>query len=106
MNLDIERTLFLFFFFLVPVVIVLCAAKGRPKSWRRMTYLIVFAIALIIDTPLLITLYLTPKVSPAFGWVDLISDLAVVGFGAAWGCLLGFFVFGKLGTTQESNTQT
>ena len=90
MSLDIESTLFLFFFFLVQVVFVLCAAKVRPKSWRRMTYLIVFAIALIIDTPLLLTLYLTTKVSPAFGWVDLISDLAVVGFGAVWGCLFGF----------------
>jgi hypothetical protein len=105
MSLDIESTLLLFFFFLVPVVIAICAAKGRPKSWRRGTYLIVFAIALFIDILLLLMLYLTPKASPAFGWVDLISDMAVVGFGAAWGCLLGFFVFGKLGTAEQSDAQ-
>jgi hypothetical protein len=89
-----------------PVVIALCAAKGWPKRWRRTTYLIVFAIALIVDIPLLLVLYLTPKVSPAFGWVDLISDTAVIAFGAAWGCLLGFFVFGKLNPNRESSAKT
>ena len=106
MNLDIESALLLFFFLLVPVVIALCAAKGWPKSWRRTTYLIVFAIGLVVDTPVLFVLYLTPKVSPAFGWFDLISDIAFVAFGAAWGCLLGFFVFGKLAKTEQSNTQS
>ncbi|HET7109081.1 MAG TPA: hypothetical protein VFI38_19865 [Candidatus Acidoferrum sp.] len=104
MNLDIESALLLFFFLLVPVVIALCAAKGWLKSWRRTTYLIVFAIGIVIDTPVLFVLYLTPKANPTFGWFDMISDTAVVMFSAAWGCLLGFFVFGKL--SRESTAKT
>ncbi len=100
-----ESALLLFFFLLVPVAIALCAAKGWPKSWRRTMYLIVFAIGLVADTPVLFVLYLTPKVSPAFGWFDLISDIAVVAFGGAWGCLLGFFVFGKLSQSRESTAK-
>ena len=86
MSSDIEATLLLFFFFLLPVVIALCAAKGWPKRWRRTTYLIIFAITLVVDAPLLLALYITPKASPAFGVVDLLSDMAFVVFGGAWGC--------------------
>ena len=106
MNLDIESTLLLFLFFVVPVAIALCAAKGWPRRWRRTTYLIVFAITLVVDTPLLLVLYLTPKTSPGFGIVDLLSDTAVVVFASAWGCLLGFFVFGKLRAGLEPTIKT
>jgi len=105
-NLDTESALLLFFFLVIPVVVALCAAKGLPKGWRRTTYLIVFAITLIVDSPLLLLLYLTPKESLPFGLVDLFSITAFLAFGGAWGCFWGFLVFGKLSQSRKSTTKT
>ena len=106
MNPDIESTLLLVLFFFPLVIIPISAAKGWPKGWRSATYLIVFAVTLFVDAPLLLVLYITPKASPAFGLVDLLSDVAVVLLGVSWGCFIGFFVLGKLDHGRESGTQT
>lgn len=107
MNLDLESTLVLSLFLVCPILISLCAAKGWPRGWPSWSYLIIFAATLLVDIPMLLVLYLTPSPTPGFGVFDLLSDTAVVAFGAAWGCLLGFFLFGKLThtTTPDPNPQ-
>ena len=102
--MNLEGVLLLSFFLSVPVAIIALAESGKPKGWKRSTYLILFFAILTIVVPVLLVLYITPKHSQQFELLDLVPDIALVVFAAAWGCLFGGLVFGRLQrSTQNPN---
>ena len=102
MTKTIEEVLLLFFFLLTPTMIAWQAAKGRPRRWKPSTYLILFFLLLVLDAPILLLLYLTPKSSSEFSALDFVSDLAVIVFGAAWGCLFAAIARGRWRKEKKS----
>jgi len=96
MTKGIEGPLFLSLFFVTVAIISWQAAKGKPKRWGPGTYLALFFALLVLDVPVLLVLYVTPKRGPEFGMLDVASYLAFTVFGAAWGCLFAAIVYGRL----------
>ncbi|HKM83988.1 MAG TPA: hypothetical protein VJY15_23900 [Candidatus Acidoferrum sp.] len=96
MTKEIEGPLLFALFFGTIAIISWQAAKGKPRRWGRGTYLALFMGLLVVDVPVLLLLYVTPKSSPQFGMLDLASYVGVTAFGAAWGCLFAAIVYGRL----------
>jgi hypothetical protein len=79
-----------------PTFLVWHAAGRQPKAGGRLRYAIAFCAILFVDLPVLTALYLIPKSTPAFGLLDLASDIALVVLAIAFGCLLAMATYEKL----------
>ena len=87
-----------------PVLLVWLAAHGRPKRIGRVGYLVTFAVLLIVDTPILTGLYITPRRSPRFDIVDFAGDIALLIIPIAFSCLLCAIVYGRLSKKTQTAT--
>jgi len=96
MTFGVQDLLLPILFFGALAFITLLGALGKPGNWSRGAYLILFFVLVAVDVPVLLLLYLTPTSSSNLSYLDIASDLAVIAFGAAWGCLGAAITFGKL----------